>query len=86
VFYTNPPLCIKKQQIREGFAIIDRALEIMDKAVESWTNCAGPDVAGACASSRGVNYGDDWGCFARPSSDSANACIKYVDEAQENPT
>jgi hypothetical protein len=35
VFYTNPPLCINKQQLREGFAIIDRALEIMDKAVES---------------------------------------------------
>jgi hypothetical protein len=24
-----------KQQLREGFAIIDRALEIVDKAVES---------------------------------------------------
>ena len=35
VFYTNPPLCINKQQLREGFAIIDRVLEIMDKAVES---------------------------------------------------
>jgi hypothetical protein len=35
VFYTNPPLCINKQQLREGFAIIERALEIMDKAVES---------------------------------------------------
>ena len=35
VFYTNPPLCINKQQLREGFGIIDRALEIMDKAVES---------------------------------------------------
>ena len=35
VFYTNPPLCINKQQLREGFAIIDRALEIMDKPVES---------------------------------------------------
>jgi hypothetical protein len=27
--------CINKQQLREGFAIIDRALEIMDEAVES---------------------------------------------------
>jgi hypothetical protein len=35
VFYTNPPLCIHKPQLREGFAIIDRALDIMDKAVES---------------------------------------------------
>ena len=35
VFYTNPPLCINKRQLREGFAIIDRALEIMDKPVES---------------------------------------------------
>jgi hypothetical protein len=33
--FTNPPLCINKQQLREGFAIIDRAPEIMDKAVES---------------------------------------------------
>jgi hypothetical protein len=35
VFYTNPPLRINEQQLREGFAIIDRALEIMDKAVGS---------------------------------------------------
>jgi len=35
VFYTNPPLSINKRQLREGFAIIDRALEIMDKPVES---------------------------------------------------
>jgi 4-aminobutyrate aminotransferase-like enzyme len=35
VFYINPPLCINKQQLREGFGIIDRALEIMDRAVES---------------------------------------------------
>jgi hypothetical protein len=28
-------LCINMQQLREGFAIIDRALEIMDKLVES---------------------------------------------------
>ena len=33
VFYTNPPLCINEAQLREGFAIIDRALEITDKAV-----------------------------------------------------
>jgi taurine---2-oxoglutarate transaminase len=32
-FFTNPPLCINEQQLREGFAIIDRALEITDKAV-----------------------------------------------------
>ena len=32
-FFTNPPLCINEQQLREGFAIIDRALEIADKAV-----------------------------------------------------
>jgi hypothetical protein len=35
VFSTNLPLCINKRQLREGFAIIDRALEIVDKAVES---------------------------------------------------
>ncbi|MGC2647260.1 MAG: aminotransferase class III-fold pyridoxal phosphate-dependent enzyme [Candidatus Sulfotelmatobacter sp.] len=32
-FFTNPPLCINEQQLREGFAIIDRGLEITDKAV-----------------------------------------------------
>jgi len=32
-FFTNPPLCINEQQLREAFAIIDRALEITDKAV-----------------------------------------------------
>ncbi|MGB0006463.1 MAG: aminotransferase class III-fold pyridoxal phosphate-dependent enzyme [Candidatus Sulfotelmatobacter sp.] len=32
-FFTNPPLCINEQQLREAFAIIDRGLEIMDKAV-----------------------------------------------------
>jgi taurine--2-oxoglutarate transaminase len=33
VFFTNPPLCIHEQQLRDGFAIIDRALETADKAV-----------------------------------------------------
>ena len=32
-FFTNPPLCINEQQMREAFAIIDRGLEIADKAV-----------------------------------------------------
>src|SRR6516164_835106 len=32
-FYTNPPLCINEQQLREAFAIIDKGLEISDKAV-----------------------------------------------------
>jgi taurine--2-oxoglutarate transaminase len=32
-FFTNPPLCITEQQMREAFAIIDRGLEITDKAV-----------------------------------------------------
>jgi taurine---2-oxoglutarate transaminase len=32
-FYTNPPLCINEQQLREAFSIIDRGLEITDKAV-----------------------------------------------------
>ncbi len=32
-FYTNPPLCINEEQLREGFAIIDRGLEITDRAV-----------------------------------------------------
>src|SRR6202140_2607360 len=32
-FFTNPPRCINEQQIRDAFAIIDRGLEITDKAV-----------------------------------------------------
>ena len=32
-FYTNPPLCINEQQLREAFAIIDKGLDITDKAV-----------------------------------------------------
>ena len=31
-FYTNPPLCITEDELREGFAIIDRGLEIVDRA------------------------------------------------------
>jgi taurine---2-oxoglutarate transaminase len=34
-FFTNPPLCITEGELREGIAIIDRALEITDKAVAS---------------------------------------------------
>ncbi len=33
-FYTNPPLCINEQQMREAFAIIDKGLDITDKAVK----------------------------------------------------
>ena len=33
-FYTNPPLCITEQQLREAFAIIDKGLEITDRAVK----------------------------------------------------
>jgi taurine--2-oxoglutarate transaminase len=32
-FFTNPPLCITEEQLREAFAIIDRGLEITDAAV-----------------------------------------------------
>jgi taurine---2-oxoglutarate transaminase len=32
-FYTNPPLCITEPQLREAFAIIDKGLEITDRAV-----------------------------------------------------
>jgi taurine--2-oxoglutarate transaminase len=32
-FFTNPPLCITEAELREGFAIIDRALAITDQAV-----------------------------------------------------
>ena len=32
-FYTNPPLCITEDELREAFAIIDKGLEITDQAV-----------------------------------------------------
>ena len=32
-FFTNPPLCITEAELKEAFAIIDRGLEITDKAV-----------------------------------------------------
>jgi taurine--2-oxoglutarate transaminase len=32
-FFTNPPLCISEEQLRDGFAIIDRALALTDAAV-----------------------------------------------------
>jgi taurine--2-oxoglutarate transaminase len=32
--FTNPPLCITEQQLREAFTVIDKALEITDAAVK----------------------------------------------------
>ena len=32
-FFTNPPLCISEAQLREGLAIVDRALAVTDEAV-----------------------------------------------------
>ena len=32
-FFTNPPLCITEEQLREAFGIIDRALDDTDAAV-----------------------------------------------------
>jgi taurine---2-oxoglutarate transaminase len=32
--FTNPPLCITEEQLREGIAIIDAALEVTDAAVD----------------------------------------------------
>jgi taurine---2-oxoglutarate transaminase len=32
-FFINPPLCITEEQLREGLAVIDQALEIVDQAV-----------------------------------------------------
>jgi taurine--2-oxoglutarate transaminase len=32
-FFTNPPLCVTEAELREAFAIIDRALEATDRAV-----------------------------------------------------
>jgi len=34
-FTCNPPLCITEEQLKEGFAIIDKALDITDRAFES---------------------------------------------------
>jgi taurine--2-oxoglutarate transaminase len=34
-FFTNPPLTITETELREGFAIIDRALAMVDAAVTS---------------------------------------------------
>jgi len=34
-FFTNPPLCITEAELREAFAILDRGLEITDKAVQN---------------------------------------------------
>jgi len=31
--HTNPPLCINEEQLAEGFAVIDAALDIADQAV-----------------------------------------------------
>jgi taurine--2-oxoglutarate transaminase len=33
-FFTNPPLCITEEELREGFAIVDKALAITDAAVQ----------------------------------------------------
>jgi taurine--2-oxoglutarate transaminase len=32
-FFTNPPLCITEGELREAFAIVDRGLELTDRAV-----------------------------------------------------
>jgi taurine--2-oxoglutarate transaminase len=32
-FFTNPPLCITEAELREAFAIVDRGLELTDRAV-----------------------------------------------------
>jgi taurine--2-oxoglutarate transaminase len=34
-FFVNPPLCITEEQLLEGLAIIDKCLEITDRAVKS---------------------------------------------------
>jgi taurine--2-oxoglutarate transaminase len=33
-FFVNPPLCITEEQLREGLAIIDQGLDIVDTEVE----------------------------------------------------
>jgi taurine--2-oxoglutarate transaminase len=32
-FFTNPPLCVTEEQLREGFAIINKALDATDQAI-----------------------------------------------------
>lgn len=34
-FFTNPPLVISEEELEEGLAIIDRGLDITDRAVEA---------------------------------------------------
>ncbi len=34
-FMCNPPLCITEAQLAEAFEIVDRGLEITDRAMES---------------------------------------------------
>jgi taurine--2-oxoglutarate transaminase len=34
-FFINPPLCITQEQLQEGLAIMDKALEITDRAVKN---------------------------------------------------
>ena len=34
-FFVNPPLVINEEQLREGFAIIDKALHVVDRAIGS---------------------------------------------------
>lgn len=33
-FFTNPPLSITERELRDGFAMIDRALAVTDRAVQ----------------------------------------------------
>jgi taurine--2-oxoglutarate transaminase len=34
-FFTNPPLCITESELRDAFAILDRGLSVMDRAVST---------------------------------------------------
>jgi taurine--2-oxoglutarate transaminase len=34
-FFTNPPLCITEEQLRDGFAIIDRSLTKLEASLSS---------------------------------------------------
>ena len=34
-FFVNPPLCITQEQLLEGLAIIDKCLELTDRAVKN---------------------------------------------------
>jgi taurine--2-oxoglutarate transaminase len=50
-FFTNPPLVITEEEMAEGFAIIDRALEETDAAMPCGAGSVGPTPVSRSAGS-----------------------------------